>query len=327
MKSRIIHAPVRVDLAGGTLDIWPLSTIIPEAVTLNCTLNVGITVKIEQISGPCALVNADTGTTGQVNSTHPDLKLAAGALQFFGKEAAEGLKVTMKSAVPRGSGLGTSSVLLATLLSGISIELGKPMEAREIVRVAADIEARLIDSPTGVQDYIAPLFGGMNAIRFPAGGLDIHPIGIPDGLGERMVLIFTGISHFSGIPNWEMLKGFFDNKNIRSAFYRLAEIANLAVNAAKSGNVDRLALHMREDYNIRKSLPVQLLPKTEVLFQFLESSHLVAGFRMCGAAGGGTVVAIAKEGQKAKLGQKATEMGYPVLNLTPRNRRIETNVE
>ncbi len=320
MTSHTIHAPVRVDLAGGTLDIWPISAIVPGAVTLNCTLNNGITIRIKRVSGPSVLVNADTGMIGSIGSTHPDLKLVSGAMVFFQPRTDRGFKVTIQSSLPRGSGLGTSSVILAALLTGLSQILEVPMTPMEIVRAAADIEARVIACPTGVQDYIAPLFGGMNSIRFPAGDLTVTPIPIPDGLANRMVLIFTGVSHFSGVPNWEMMKGFFDSSQIRSAFYRLADIANSAINAVESGNINRLARHMREDYEIRKSLPVQLLPQTEgLLFQFLEKSPLVTGFRMCGAAGGGTVAAIATEGASNSLKEKIAELGYEILNLKPLN--------
>ncbi|NOZ12656.1 MAG: hypothetical protein GXO69_03295 [Acidobacteria bacterium] len=327
MKSLTVHAPVRVDLAGGTLDIRPISAIIPKAVTLNCTLNGGVTVKIEAVSGPTSLINADTGTTGTADSAHPDLKLAAGAVNFFGKKAKQGFKITVKSALPRGSGLGTSSVILSALLSGISRQLECPMDRLEMVRIAADIEARILNFPTGVQDYIAPLFGGMNAIRFPAGNMTVSPISLPDALAGRMVLVFTGISHFSGAPNWEMFKGFFDSNKIRSAFYRLAEIANLAVDAAEAGDVNHIARRMREDYDIRKSLPVQLLPQTGNLFRFLENSPLVTGFRMCGAAGGGTVVAIAENGKKEQLEQKVAEMGYRILNFEPQHKGIAIDAE
>ena len=319
MISRIIHAPVRVDLAGGTLDIWPISAIIPNAVTLNCTLSDGVTIKIEQISGPSTVVNADTGLIGQIHSSHPDLSLAVAAMRFFGSMTEQGLKVTVHSSVPRGSGLGTSSVILAALLSGLSEVLGVEITPMEIIRVATDIEARIISCPTGVQDYVAPLFGGMNCIRFSAGKLTVNPIPIPDGLRDRMVLIFTGICHFSGAPNWEMVKGFLDSGEIRSAFYHLADIANAAVNAAIEGNVSSLARHMREDYDVRKSLPVELLPQTDDLFSFLEKSSLVSGFRMCGAAGGGTVAAIAAKESADALQLEIADMGFRILALKPKS--------
>ncbi|NOY23321.1 MAG: hypothetical protein GXO70_07410 [Acidobacteria bacterium] len=319
MTSLTIHAPVRVDLAGGTLDIWPISAIVPNAVTLNCTLSDGITIRINSISGPSTLHNTNTGEMGTITSTHKDLRLAAAAMGFFGPRTKQGYKVSVHSSVPGGSGLGTSSVILAALLSGLSEVLEAPMTAMEIVRAACDIEAGIIACPTGVQDYIAPLFGGMNSIRFPAGKPLVTPIPIPDELQNRMVLIFTGVSHDSAVPNWELLKGFFDDLAVKNAFYQLADIANQAVNAAETGDVNRLARYMREDYEIRKSLPVQLLPQTKELFYLLENSSFVEGFRMCGAAGGGTVAAIAAKGCLDSLKTEVTELGYQVLPLKPQN--------
>ncbi len=322
MTPCLVHAPARVDLAGGTLDIWPVSAIIPDAVTLNCTLDGGVTVKIERISGSSVLFNENTKESGSVSSPHPDLKLLAGAMAVFAPQSETGFKITVKSDTPRGSGLGTSSVILSALLFGLSKVLEKPMTAMEIVRTAADIEARLIHAPTGIQDYIAPLFGGMNAIRFPMGKAAVTPIPIPESLRKRMILIFTGISHFSGAPNWEMIKGFFDNEEIKKAFYLLSEIANLAVSAAISGNVSALAIQMRKDYELRKSLPVQLLPNTTDLFDFLEHSPEVSGFRLCGAAGGGTIIVISTEKGHNKLQKQIHNLGYRTLNLTPQQRGI-----
>ncbi len=61
-KSIIAHAPCRVDLAGGTMDIWPLYLFHPGAVTVNFAVSVLTRCRITRLPGKqIRFVSLDTG--------------------------------------------------------------------------------------------------------------------------------------------------------------------------------------------------------------------------------------------------------------------------
>ncbi len=107
-------APTRIDLAGGTLDIWPLYLFHPGAVTVNvaidrrawCRVETGVTgVRIESKD---TLAKAEGRDVDEVLAGG-SLALVAHILRALGIET--GVRVVTQSRVPAGSGLGGSSAL------------------------------------------------------------------------------------------------------------------------------------------------------------------------------------------------------------------------
>src|SRR5205823_496169 len=128
------------------------------------------------------------------------LDLCARILRFY--RPTTGVDVELESRAPRGSGLGASSSLLIALSGALNALTGARYSPEEIITFGADLEAQNIRIPTGKQDYYAAMHGGVNAIWFNVGGNRIEPLLVDDAavrtLEERLVLSFTGISHFSG---------------------------------------------------------------------------------------------------------------------------------
>lgn len=322
MTGLTINAPVRVDLAGGTLDIWPLSVMVPGAATVNCTLSSGITLKATPRSGTTRLVNRNTATESKWPSREPDLHYLSAVVDLFAETLSTGWTFSVHSDVPRGSGLGTSSVILSAMLTACSRLTGRSMTNPEIVRTAMDLEAGLIRYPTGIQDYIAPLYGGISHITFPPGGFQVDSLPFPPDLSTHGLLIFTGIQHFSGVPNWEVFKLMLDDSRHREMLAALADISHDTTAALRDSDMTQLGKTLRADYDVRKQLDAPLVPDCPDLFRMLESDADVMGFRMCGAAGGGCVFALVEPGAKAPLMGRLDRISYRTLNLVPQDRRM-----
>ena len=107
-------APTRVDLAGGTLDIWPLYLFHPGAVTVNVAIDRRAWCRVEtgidgvRLESKDTLAKAEGRTVSEVLGAG-SLSLPAYILRALGIES--GLKVVTHSRVPAGSGLGGSSAL------------------------------------------------------------------------------------------------------------------------------------------------------------------------------------------------------------------------
>ena len=317
-----VDAPVRADLAGGTLDIWPLSAMVPGAATFNCTLSGGVRLTFVPKPGDTRLTNRATGITEPMPTNHPDLHILAEPIRRMAPELATGWDIILETDIPRGSGLGTSSVILTAMLSGIHHIRNETVDRHRLVQTAADIEARIITVPTGIQDYIAPLFGGISEITFPPGRFQVNSHPVPEALTEQALLIFTGIHHFSGAPNWEVLKLMVEQTEYRSVLNDLVAVTQAVRNALVAADMDALGSAMREDYEIRKQLPVKLVPHCPDLFRLLENNPDLSGFRMCGAAGGGCILALTRPGRKDTVARDIHTAGYRILDLVPADRRL-----
>src|SRR5262249_35567680 len=139
---------------------------------------------------------------------------------------------------PAGSGLGGSSSLAISMLGGLQAFLGLPiMPPDEMVRVARDLEARVLEIPTGTQDHFAATFGGAAAIRFGPGRPVRESLSVDlDALGSRLVLAFGGASRLSAMSNWDMVRRAIDKDDqTRKGLRAIASIAG-DMRAALSAN-------------------------------------------------------------------------------------------
>src|SRR5438445_8990427 len=84
--------------------------------------------------------------------------------------------------------------------------------SKEDIRVIAqNVEAQLINVPTGCQDYYPALYGGVNAIHLSPDGIHREAISVsPEEINSRFVLVYTGAPRRSGINNWEVFKAHID---------------------------------------------------------------------------------------------------------------------
>lgn len=320
MKKVEVFAPARVDLAGGTLDIYPLSLFFDNPFTLNSTLSKGIEVYIEKTRGKVQIINKNSGISEYHPSSHPHTALVSHFLNHF--EINEGYKISFFSHFPAGSSLGVSSSLLVALYYGFKAFSGFSHRKIEVVEILKNIETGFLGYPAGVQDYLAPMFGGMNAFFFKFNGIEREKLKFDKSLSSRLIFVFTGKSHFSGSANWELFKGFFDRKKgIIEGFNLIYKNAIKVKEAVENRDYEKLGYLLKEDFLIRKEMHPALIPDTG-LFSFLDSLEGVLGFRLCGAASGGTVAVLIKPDIKKELVSMIMERGYRVFDTSITNTKV-----
>src|SRR3954464_2416271 len=210
-------APCRVDLAGGTLDIWPLYLFHSGAVTVNFAVSVLTRCHISKTSGTrIELKSLDTGKSNSFASVdelcsakkflHP---LAANLVRFFAPEGGFALETHSES--PAGAGISGSSALMVATTAALASFTGRQLSLEEIRVIAQNVEAQLIGVPTGCQDYYPALYGGVSAIHLAPEGIRCEELRIPSTeIEARFLLVYTGAPRQSGINNWEVFKAHID---------------------------------------------------------------------------------------------------------------------
>lgn len=320
-RSIVATAPCRVDLAGGTLDIWPLYLFHPGAVTVNFAVNILTTCKLTRLPGSrFEFVSLDTGREEAFANAdalcaakkfrHP---LAGHLVRFFAPE--HGLRVETHSESPAGAGISGSSALMIATTAALARATGRPLSLEEIRVVAQNVEAQLISVPTGCQDYYPALYGGSNAIHLGADGIHREAIPVPPGeLESRFVLAYTGAPRQSGINNWEVFKAHIDGD--RRVFRNFEEIARIAAgmhDALQRADWNAVARLLRAEWKLRKTnAPGITTPRIEKLVAAAQRSGALAA-KVCGAGGGGCVVFFVAEGARERVATALRDHGGQVL--------------
>jgi len=316
-------APCRADLAGGTLDIWPLYLFHPGAVCVNIALNVLTACRITpRAGGEILLKSHDTGreqgfagldellTTKSY--THP---LAASLVRFF--RPVEGFLLETHSESPAGAGISGSSALMIATTAALARFVGQQIDSEQIRVIAQNIEAQLIRVPTGCQDYYPALYGGVSAVHLEVAGIWREPIAIPPTeLNQRFVLFYTGVPRRSGINNWKVFKQHLDgDRQVVRNFAEIAHIAQAMHHALAEEDWDAVRDLMLQEWKLRRAnAPGITTPMIETLIEVAKRYGARAA-KVCGAGGGGCVIALVEKGSRPEVENALRERGGQPLDF------------
>jgi D-glycero-alpha-D-manno-heptose-7-phosphate kinase len=320
-QSIIAHAPCRVDLAGGTMDIWPLYLFHPGAVTVNFAVTVLTRCRIRRLPGrQIRFSSPDTGRKEEFSSIdqlcstkkfrHP---LAGYLTRFFAPE--DGFELETNSESPAGAGISGSSALMIATTAAMARFTGRDLALEKIREIAQNVEAQLIRVPTGCQDYYPALYGGVSAIHLEPDGIHHEAVRIaPEEFDDRFVLAYTGAPRQSGINNWEVFKAHINgDRKIFGNFERIGEIARAMRDAVATADWPNVARLLREEWKLRKTnAPRITTPLIEKLVKAASSAGAQAA-KVCGAGGGGCVVFLAEPEAKDRVATAIRENGGQVL--------------
>ncbi|HEX3560410.1 MAG TPA: hypothetical protein VHU19_14475 [Pyrinomonadaceae bacterium] len=316
-------APTRVDLAGGTIDIWPLYLFHPGATTVNFAVSLRARCRIEPrrddriiLESRDRQVSFETGLSEIESLAREErLELISKLVHFFKPDT--GFHLTAESMAPAGAGLGGSSALAIACIGALNRLVGDRYPERKFIVIAANVETTVIRVPAGFQDYYGSFYGGANAIEFSAAGIRREAIQVvPAELERRVVVCYTGEPRLSGINNWEMFKTHIEGDPvIFDLFEKIRDSARDMRQALAAGDWGRVGEVMREAYPNRKRLaPNITTPHMEHLVERALRSGAVAA-KVCGAGGGGCIAFLCEEGAKESVERSlAAEGGAEVLN-------------
>ena len=316
-------APTRIDLAGGTIDIWPLYLFHAGAQTLNAAISLRARAWVEERPDErIELVSEDIDKQENFSFDQlPDddtLPLLAKLAHRFG---ARGIRLTTRGESPAGAGIAGSSALNVAICGALAAYTKQQFDGEALLDIAKDVEAQVIKVPTGLQDYRPAFYGGISAVELHPGGPVRVPLDVdPHELERRIVLCYTGEPRNSGTNNWEITKRHIDgDQHIFDCFERIRDTAATMREAMTRGDWDATAACLATEWENRKRLaPGVTTPGIETLIARAMAAGAQAA-KVCGAGGGGCLFCLVPPADVAAVRESLADGGARILDF-----RVET---
>ena len=316
-------APTRVDLAGGTIDIWPLYLFHPGATTVNFATSLRARCQIKtRDDGRIILESRDRKVTFETELAaiedllHEDrLELISKLVHFF--KPTTGFHLIANSEAPAGAGMGGSSALAIACIGALNRLVGNRYDERKFITIAANIETTVIRVPAGFQDYYSAQYGAASCIHFRADGIEREALKIDERkLEDRIAICYTGEPRLSGTNNWEIFKRHIDrDTELFELFEGIRDSALRMRGALLADDWNEVSETMRAGYPKRKLLaPGVTTPQMERLVAKALANGAEAA-KICGAGGGGCIAFLCPEGRKSEVEQALNGAeGAEILN-------------
>lgn len=332
MKKVTVRAPVRADLAGGTLDLWPLYLFHPGSRTVNVAISFYAESEVCVVgNGAIEIHLSDSQYRQRYESMQelandPKASLLHRALEHF---KLNGIKITTRTDAPRGSGLGGSSALAITLVRALSEIAGDPVDGEDLIHLVRDLETRLLGVPAGIQDYYPPVFGGLGALHLNPGRPMRHALStsIPE-LSAHMLMHYTGVAHFSGTNNWEMYKRQIEGKKkVHKGLSRIAETSIEMEKALEASNFELAGAVLQKEWEARKALIDGIsTPEIDAAIDAAREAGAWGG-KVCGAGGGGCIVFIHPPDRREAIQQALSNVPGRILDVQPVVNGMSVDIE
>jgi len=316
-------APTRVDLAGGTIDIWPLYLFHPGATTVNFAVNLMAKCFIETRDDERIIIES-RDRHKKVETTLSDIdelardaeiELVSKLVHFF--RPTTGIHLITESQAPAGAGLAGSSALNIACIGALNRLAGNRYNEKKFIPIAANIESTVIRVPAGFQDYYSAFYGGTSSIHFNFDGIVREELKVDaETLESRIAICYTGEPRNSGINNWEIFKHHIDgNKEIFSIFDGIRDSAIEMREALIANDWQAVSKIMFDGHPHRKKLaPTITTPHMDSLIEKAMNNGAEA-VKVCGAGGGGCIAFLCEKGRRKEVENAlAVEDGAEVLD-------------
>lgn len=333
------RAPNRIDLAGGTLDIYPLYIFLKGGYTINAAIDLYSTVTLETRTdadfvfrsldmGSELALSRDDLLAGRADDS--DFRLLVQGVRYYLPQ--QGLTITSNNQAPKGSGLGASSALLIALSGALNQLNSSYLPGESLIARAADLEAWVLDIPTGKQDYYAALYGGLQAIHFSNSGIQrehLRPDAtFLDALNAGLILSFTGQSHFSGTNNWNMMKRYIDDEGqSRESLQAIKQTSAQLYQAIQEQDLNQVYHLLNQEWQNRKALADGVsTPQIEEMIAAATAAGAKAN-KICGAGGGGCLLTLCKPDRREQVQAALRATGVKIMDHQITWQGLQVNVE
>ncbi len=226
------------------------------------------------------------------------------------------LRLSCRAEAPAGAGLGGSSALGIAVGAALAAATGESLSKPALLQRVMNLETREIGVPTGNQDYLAALWGGLAAYHHRADGVAREALPHAGRLATRLVLAYTGQPRQSGFSNWDMFRRYVEKDPVTTKrMHAIADLARSMRDALEAGDLDATGRLLGEEGRLRYSLAPSVA--TDALRAADRAARRAGalGAKVCGAGGGGCMVAFAKEGRRDAVAAAIAATGARVIQV------------
>ncbi|MCF8365982.1 MAG: dehydrogenase [Bacteroidales bacterium] len=294
-------SPLRLGLAGGGTDVAPFSDLHGGAI-LNATISMYAYATIEPRSdGKIILSSIDRNTRLDIKSSEMleidgNLDVLKGiynrVVRDFTKKPLS-FKLTTFVDAPPGSGLGTSSTLIVTILGAFAEWLKLPLGEYDLAHLAYEIERIDLNMAGGKQDQYAATFGGVNFMEFfKDDKVIVNPLRIRskylNELAHNLVLYYTGTSRLSSmIIEAQSRNVIAENKKSIEAMHQLKKQSVMMKEAILKGELDKIGEILDFGWRYKKQMADGISnPMIDEIYDAAKKAGATGG-KISGAGGGG----------------------------------------
>lgn len=342
------RAPVRLDLTGGWTDTPPYSLehggcVLNAAVDLNGQPPIQVYARVTR-EPRIRLRSIDVGSDVSVcewdelldyGSVMGEFALAKAALVISGfspasspafagkslKESLEafggGIELTSLAAVPKGSGLGTSSIMGAVLLAVIHRVLGQEPTATELFHGVLRLE-QVLTTGGGWQDQIGGSVGGLKLITTEAGLVPVavvryFPADVldPGTNGAQTLLYYTGITRLAKNILEEVVGRYLDrDREAMAVLQGLPGLAQRMADAIGRKDLPEFGRLIDRAWEANKTLDPNCTNE-EVDRLLAQVRPHIYGAKLLGAGGGGFLLMVCKSAEDKQQVRQLLETNPP----------------
>lgn len=328
-QTSVVELPIRINFAGGWSDTPPYcnengGTVLNGAFTLNGEKPIRVTVEkntdnkiyLKSIDLNVETTINDISELQKCNNTNDMFSLVKASLQIVGivkttdknisdvlQRLGSGINITTDVAsIPKGSGLGTSSILAGACLKALYNFINVPISDEKLSYLTLEQE-QLMETGGGWQDQIGGIIPGIKCTYTNPGEeqkFDIQKIKLStkfkDEINNRLVLIYTGQRRLAKNLLRDVMNSYISyNKNTLDV---IAELKNKAIQMRadlENEDLNTFSNHLNEHWELSKKLDAGCT-NTCIDQILISCEDLILGKMICGAGGGGFLQVILKKG-------------------------------
>jgi D-glycero-alpha-D-manno-heptose-7-phosphate kinase len=332
-------APLRISFCGGGTDVSPY----PEergGVVLSATIDKYAYASLRPIEGNVVRITSfDFGITREHPLGKPiplgtELDLISGVVNHFqfregGDPFPTGCEIFLHSDAPPGSGLGSSSTMVTTLVGALAEWLRIPLTQYEVAERTFRIERQELKLAGGRQDQYAATFGGFNFIEFYGDHTVVTPLKLRrDILCEleySLLLCYTGRTRLSAHIVENQMQSYRAGKPEVSR--ALDEMKRIAIEMKALLLRDRLVefgRRLHEAWLFKRDLdPAISNPQIDSMYEAARAEGAIGG-KILGAGGGGYLLVQAPFDRKHQVAKALRELGGEVVPFAFEERGLQT---
>ncbi len=316
-------APLRIGLAGGGTDVSPYSDIYGGAI-LNATIDLYAYASLEPLDNGKIEFVIDGTSKSLICDAKEELQLQSGfelfigvynrvVKQFYKKPLS--FRLTSFIEAPQGSGLGTSSTIVVSLLGAFVEWLKLPLGKYDIAHLAYDIERIDLGMAGGKQDQYAATFGGINFLEFYKNDrVIVNPLQLKAKiiyeLEFNLLLYFTDTQRLSATIINEQVKNVNENNNKSvEAMHNLKEQAQQMKDALLKEELNSIGEILHFGWQNKKQMAHSISNSfiDSIYDKAIESG--ATGGKISGAGGGGFMFFYCPAVTKNKVAKAIEQLG------------------